>query len=198
MLKDKVRTTTYRDSIYNNKHLFKDKVVMDVGSGTGILSMFAAQAGAKRVFAVEFSAMAKKSEEIIKDNKLDHIITVLHSKMEDINELPDGIEKVDVIISEWMGYCLLYESMLNTVIYARDKWLKPDGVMMPDRARLYICAIENDQYKTTRINWWKDVYGFDMSSIGEAVINDPLVMWIEPHRVVTDNCCIKVSCKGIL
>ena len=37
--------------------------------------------------------------------------------------LPDGIEKVDIIISEWMGYCLFYESMLNTVIYARDKFL---------------------------------------------------------------------------
>lgn len=42
--------------------------------------------------------------------------------MEDV-ELPDGVEKVDIIISEWMGYCLFYESMLNTVIYARDKWL---------------------------------------------------------------------------
>jgi hypothetical protein len=38
-------------------------------------------------------------------------------------ELPHGIEKVDIIVSEWMGYCLFYESMLNTVIYARDKWL---------------------------------------------------------------------------
>ena len=52
MLKDEVRTTTYRNSIYHNQHLFKDKVVMDVGSGTGILSMFAAKAGAKKVFAV--------------------------------------------------------------------------------------------------------------------------------------------------
>lgn len=54
MLKDEVRTLTYRNAIYHNKHLFKDKVVMDVGSGTGILSMFAAKAGAKKVFAVIF------------------------------------------------------------------------------------------------------------------------------------------------
>ena len=52
MLKDEVRTMTYKNSIYHNRHLFKDKVVMDVGSGTGILSMFAARAGAKKVFAV--------------------------------------------------------------------------------------------------------------------------------------------------
>ena len=193
MLKDEVRTKTYRNSIYHNKHLFKDKIVMDVGSGTGILSMFAAQAGAKRVFAVEFSSMAKQSEKIIKDNKLDHIITVLHSKMEDITELPDGIEKVDVIISEWMGYCLLYESMLNTVIYARDKWLQPDGVLMPDKARLYVCAIEDRQYKDDKINWWENVYGFNMSSIREVAISEPLVDCVDPNQVVTNNCCIKVS-----
>lgn len=52
MLKDEVRTLTYRNSMYHNKHVFKDRVVLDVGSGTGILSMFAAKAGAKKVFGV--------------------------------------------------------------------------------------------------------------------------------------------------
>jgi type I protein arginine methyltransferase len=52
MLKDRVRTMAYRDAIMNNAHLFKDKVVLDVGCGTGILSMFAAKAGAKQVFGV--------------------------------------------------------------------------------------------------------------------------------------------------
>lgn len=61
--------------------------------------------------------------------------------------------QVDVIISEWMGYCLFYESMLNTVIYARDKWLVQEGVLFPDRAKLYICAIEDRQYKDDKINW---------------------------------------------
>uniref|UniRef100_A0A8C5M305 Protein arginine methyltransferase 8 n=1 Tax=Leptobrachium leishanense TaxID=445787 RepID=A0A8C5M305_9ANUR len=52
MLKDEVRTLTYRNSMYHNKHVFKDKVVLDVGSGTGILSMFAAKAGARKVYGV--------------------------------------------------------------------------------------------------------------------------------------------------
>ena len=43
------------------------------------------------------------------------------------------IIQVDIIISEWMGYCLFYESMLDTVLYARDKWLAPGGLMFPDR-----------------------------------------------------------------
>lgn len=54
MLKDEVRTLTYRNSIYHNKHLFKGKIVLDVGCGTGILSMFAAKAGAAKVIGVSF------------------------------------------------------------------------------------------------------------------------------------------------
>lgn len=43
---------------------------------------------------------------------------------------------IDVLVSEWMGYCLLYESMLSSVLYARDKWLKPGGSILPDTATI--------------------------------------------------------------
>jgi len=191
MLKDEVRTVTYRNAIYHNRHLFEGKVVMDVGSGTGILSMFAAKAGAKKVFAVEFSNMAIQSKQIIADNKLDHIIDVIHGKVEDVLELPGGYQKVDVIISEWMGYCLFYESMLNTVIYARDKWLTEDGAMFPDKASLYLFGIEDRQYKEDKINWWDNVYGFNMSSIRQVAITEPLVDVVDNNQVVTSNSLIK-------
>jgi len=54
---------------------------------------------------------------------------LVHGKVEEVT-LPDGIETVDIIVSEWMGYCLFYESMLNTVIYARDKWLVTDSSLI--------------------------------------------------------------------
>ncbi|GMR49126.1 hypothetical protein PMAYCL1PPCAC_19321, partial [Pristionchus mayeri] len=191
LLKDKIRTKAYRDAIYLNKHLFKDKVVMDVGSGIGILSMFAAKNGAKRVLAVEFSNMAVQSRQIIKDNNLDHIIEVVQSKIEDIKELPFGIEKVDVIISEWMGYCLFYKSMLNTVLYARDKWLVPRGLLFPDKAKLFVTAIEekiNCMYRCCR---WDDVYGFNMSSIRKVAITEPLVDALRSNRVMANSYCVK-------
>ena len=70
--------------------------------------------------------------------------------MEEI-ELPDGIEKVDIIVSEWMGYCLLYETMLPSVIYARDKYLNKGGMIFPDKCDLYITAIEDAQYKVSEL-----------------------------------------------
>ncbi|XP_050300718.1 protein arginine N-methyltransferase 1 [Anthonomus grandis grandis] len=190
MLKDEVRTLTYRNSMYHNKHLFNGKVVMDIGCGTGILSMFAAKAGAKKVIAVECSNIVEYARKIVETNKLDHIITIVKGKVEEIT-LPDGIEKVDIIISEWMGYCLFYESMLDTVLFARDKWLKPDGLLFPDRCSLFITAIEDRQYKDEKINWWDDVYGFDMSSIRKVAISEPLVDVVDPKQVVTSPALVK-------
>ena len=58
--------------------------------------------------------------------------------------------QVDIIISEWMGYALYYESMLPTVLDARDKWLNPGGAILPDKSRLLIAAIEDADYKEVR------------------------------------------------
>lgn len=59
-----------------------------------------------------------------------------------MEEVKLPVDKVDIIISEWMGYCLFYESMLDTVLFARDKWLAPGGMLFPDRATLFVSAIE--------------------------------------------------------
>lgn len=190
MLKDEVRTLTYRNSMWHNKHLFKGKVVLDVGCGTGILSMFAAKAGARMVIGVDMSSIVDHAKQIVKDNKLDDVVTIIRGKVEEIS-LPEGVDKVDIIISEWMGYCLFYESMLDTVLYARDKWLAPGGLMFPDKATLYICAIEDRQYKDDKINWWDDVYGFDMSSIRKVALTEPIVDVVDRNQVVTNSCLIK-------
>lgn len=73
--------------------------------------------------------------------------------------------------------------MLDTVVFARDKWLKPDGLLFPDRACLYITAIEDRQYKDEKINWWDNVYGFNMSSIRSVAITEPLVDVVDPKQV---------------
>ncbi|KFK40319.1 protein arginine n-methyltransferase 1 [Arabis alpina] len=188
MLKDVVRTKSYRDVIYKNKFLIKDKIVLDVGAGTGILSLFCAKAGAAHVYAVECSQMADTAKEIVKSNGFSDVITVLKGKIEEI-ELP--VPKVDVIISEWMGYFLLYENMLDTVLYARNKWLVDGGIVLPDKASLYLTAIEDAHYKQDKVEFWNDVYGFDMSCIKRRAITEPLVDTVDGNQIVTDSKLLK-------
>ncbi|CAH8546257.1 unnamed protein product [Schistosoma rodhaini] len=188
MLKDEIRTLTYRSALIHNKHLVRDKVVLDVGCGTAILCLFAIKAGAKHAIGIDCSNIIDRAMEVVRANNMADRITLIKGKVEEV-ELPPEYPKVDIVISEWMGYCLFYESMLNTVIYARDKWLAPGGIIMPDRATLYVCAIEDRQYKDEKINWWDSVYGFDMSCIRKVALTEPLVDVVDPNQVVT-NCCL--------
>lgn len=183
MLKDEVRTKSYRDAIYQNPHLFKDKVVLDVGCGTSILSMFAVKAGAKHVIGVDMSTIIDKAKEIVERNGMSDKITLLQGKMEEV-VLP--YDKVDIIISEWMGYFLLYESMLDTVLYARDKYLVKDGLIFPDKATIFMAGIEDGDYKEEKIGFWDNVWGFDYTPLKETAMTEPLVDTVDIKAVVTD------------
>ncbi|KAI0140930.1 protein arginine N-methyltransferase 1 [Hypoxylon sp. NC0597] len=183
MLKDEVRTKSYMNAIVQNKHLFKDKIVLDVGCGTAILSMFAVKAGAKHVIGVDMSTIIFKAKEIVKVNGMADKITLIQGKMEEI-ELP--FPKVDIIISEWMGYFLLYESMLDTVLYARDKYLAEGGLIFPDKATIFACGIEDGEYKDEKIGFWDNVYGFDYTPLKETALAEPLVDTVEVKAAVTD------------
>lgn len=154
-----------------------------MGCGTGILSMFAAKAGAKHVYAVDCSSIIVQAKRIVQKNGLDHKITMIRGKIEDM-ELP--VERVDIIVSEWMGYFLLYESMLDTVIYARDKWLTPNGIIFPDKAVMYLTAIEDGYVRKERFDFWDDVYGFDMTPIKEVALKEPVVDVVDAKALVTD------------
>jgi len=179
MLKDKVRTLSYKRSIIENKHLFRGKAVLDVGCGTGILSLFASQAGARVVYAVDTSDIINQAKQIVIDNGFSGKVICLQGKMEEV-ELP---EKVDIIVSEWMGYFLLYESMLPTVLYARDKWLNEGGLIFPDQANLYLAAIEDGDYKAEKIEYWNNVYGFNFSCIQDMAYREPLVDTVNAQAI---------------
>jgi len=135
MLSDHIRMKAYHSAIFDNKDYFQGKVVLDVGAGSGVLSMWCAQAGAAHVYAVEYTDMALHARELIARNGLSDRVTVIQSSMEDV-ELGEGV-RVDAIVSEWMGLLLFRESMLDTVIYARDNFLKPGGTMWPSHAAMY-------------------------------------------------------------
>ena len=102
MLQDLTRTGTYRHAFVSNAVDFHDKVVLDVGTGTGILAIFACQAGARKVYAVEASQSAEIARSLIEANGYSDRIEVIQAKLEDV-QLP---EKVDIIISEPIGFLL--------------------------------------------------------------------------------------------
>lgn len=111
MLADHNRMAAYHSAILGNQDVFRDKVVMDIGTGSGILAVWAAQAGARKVYAIEYTDIAKHAQKVMSANGVDNIVTIIQSSVEDV-ELPierDGLEVegegtfrcVDIIVSEW-------------------------------------------------------------------------------------------------
>uniref|UniRef100_A0A673M0J7 type I protein arginine methyltransferase n=1 Tax=Sinocyclocheilus rhinocerous TaxID=307959 RepID=A0A673M0J7_9TELE len=107
-------------NIYLRPYLFGKEVVLDVGCGTGILSMFAAKAGARKVIAVDQSEIIYQAMDIVRSNKLEDTITLIKGRIEEI-DLP--VEKVDIIISEWMvsGCFLCIFQFVNINMLSREK-----------------------------------------------------------------------------
>jgi len=186
MIDDESRTAAYCDAIEKNSSYFRGKVVADVGCGSGILSLFAARAGAKKVYAIECTNMYKIAMEIIKDNHFEHIITVVVGEAEKI-ELP---EKVDIIVSEWMGYSLYFEVMLPSVLSVRDRFLKPDGYMLPSNARLYLSLCEATEFRCTTVDFWDNTYGFNFSAMKKIALQEPVIETFYRDQIIASSCTI--------
>ncbi|KAF0992196.1 hypothetical protein HZS_3120 [Henneguya salminicola] len=172
MLCDRIRTESYQFAILRNPQDFKDKIILDVGTGTGILSFFAVFAGAKKVYAVEASSMAIHAKSLVDANNLGDKICVMHTKLENICELPP----IDMIISEPMGYMLFNERMLETYVHAR-KFLAPGGNMFPTVADFWIVpfsddAVYNDVYNKALFWYHKSFYGIDVTAVSDEALKE--------------------------
>ncbi|KAL7220690.1 hypothetical protein ACSBR2_013553 [Camellia fascicularis] len=190
MLQDYVRTGTYYAAVIENRADFVGRVVVDVGAGSGILSLFAAQAGAKHVYAVEASEMAEYARKLIAGNSLlGQRITVIKGKVEDV-ELP---EKADILISEPMGTLLVNERMLETYVIARDRFLVPNGKMFPTNGRIHMAPF-SDEYLYVEIAnkslFWQqqNYYGVDLTplygSAFQGYFSQPVVDAFDPRVLV--------------
>lgn len=187
MLSDKVRTETYRDAILKNSDTIKEKVVLDLGCGTGILSMFSATAGAKKVYALDQSEIIYHAMDIVRENSLQDVITLVKGRLED-TKLE---EKVDIIVSEWMGYFLLFEGMLDSVIYARENCLNPGGLLLPNRCNISLVANGDIDTHKKLIDFWSDVYGYKMNCMKSEVVREASIDVVASKNIISEPYIIK-------
>lgn len=110
-------------------------------------------------------------------------IEFVKGRLEDTN-LP--VDKVDIIVSEWMGYFLLFEGMLDSVIYARDNHLSPNGCLMPNRCTISLLGHGDENRHQQLISYWNDVYGFDMSCLQKEVLRETSIEVCNPKYVLTE------------
>ena len=160
MLKDSTRVFAYKAAIDHYSSQWQEATVVDVGAGTGLLSVMCARF-AKRVIAIEASRLAHFLQQVV-DANVPGAVEV-HECMAEQLKLSD-CQKVDAIVSEWMGYCLLFENMLPSVLSVRDRYLKEGGQMLPSKCRLLMAPIQ-DGWREEKLHFWRSVSGIDMSPL---------------------------------
>jgi len=180
MIRDRVRTDAFRRAL--NAVVRPGDIVLDVGAGSGILSVFAARAGAARVYAVERTPIAGLAVQLAAANDAADTVTVIHGDIIDI-ELP---EPVDVIVSEWLGGFGIDEGMLAPVIAARDRWLKPGGVMIPHSVTAWT-ALVHDRYLADMIEFLREnPFGLKLEVLVEDTVNEIIYSGTFRHLAADD------------
>ena len=184
---DKIVTLSFKAAIEINTETFLDKIVLDINSGIGLNSLFACKYGAAKVYSIEPNKTKSKiAKKIIRDNHYENVIKCINI---DIYNLKLK-EKVDIIICNWMGNFLLQNSYIKQVIYARNNFLTKNGLIFPNKAILYMCGIEDNEYKSQKLNSWDNIYGIDMNCIEIESIKSPLIESFHKNSIISSICPI--------
>lgn len=166
LLQDTVRTNAFRDAI--RRYVTPDSVVLDLGTGSGILSFFACEAGARRVFAVDATHSADLASFLARHLGFADRIQVIHDRSTNI-ELP---ERANVLVTETLGAFGFNEQILSSVIDARARLLTADAVIIPRSIDLYLVPVDDASIYEQRVNWWNEKpYGFDFSPLAVFASN---------------------------
>ncbi len=175
LLADAVRTLAYREAL--RRSVSPDDVVLDLGSGIGILAFFACDAGARRVFAVETDHVADTAFLLARHLGYGDRIGVFHEHSTKIN-LP---ERASILVTETLGFLGFDEGLLGTVIDARKRLLRPDATIIPRKVALSLVPVELPTQHREHVAWWSESrYGFDLSPLRIFSSNALYYAQIEP------------------
>jgi precorrin-6B methylase 2 len=138
-----------------------ESVVLDLGAGTGVHGLMAARLGARRVYLVEREDFIALAEENVRANGLADVVRCVQGRIEDV-EIP---EKIDIIVSALTGNFLLTEDLLPSLFVARDRYLKPGGVLVPDAAIMEVVPVSAPAFHEREIACWSmPQFGVDLSA----------------------------------
>ncbi len=159
MLSDRVRVNAYRDGIHRNVH--EGDVVLDLGTGTGLLAFMAVKAGASKVYAVEHSDFIDVARAIAEHNNITNIEFVQANSREFTPP-----EKIDVVLHEQMGDELFNENMLENLLDLRDRVLRSGGRILPSHFQLFVEPVSFHEEMRVRRFWNIDLPdGIDLSAM---------------------------------
>lgn len=185
MLSDSVRVNAYHQGIHRNVN--EGDVVLDLGTGTGLLAFMAAKAGASKVYAVEHSDFIDVAREIAEHNNISNIEFVQANSREFTPPEP-----VDVVIHEQMGDELFNENMLENLLDLRDRVLAPGGRILPARFQLFVEPVSFYESMRVRRFWNIDLPdGIDLSATERSLIaarydtGRTEQLWTRPGSVAT-------------
>jgi len=156
MMSDRVRVDAYARAIA--QAVQPGDVVVDLGAGLGLLTLMALRAGAARVYAIEKADSIELARAVVEHNGLTERVVFLHGNSKEMF-LP---ERADVLVSETLGSFGIDENTLAFTADARDRFLKPDGRMVPERIRPWLAPVQSPDGHE-RVDFWHDVAGFDYS-----------------------------------
>ena len=173
MLSDKVRMQAYRDAIF--KTVKPGDVVIDLGAGTGILSIWAVQAGASKVYAIEKTNAIELAKEIARANHCLDKIEFLNENSADV-ELP---ERANVLISETLGSFGIDENTLQFTIDARQRFLFDDAKMIPQSLELFVAPID-DKKTYEKLDFWRHIPDINFTPVFDLFSKKIMVESVKP------------------
>lgn len=162
MLHDEERAELYDRAIRQVVAPDTDRLVLDIGTGSGLLAMMAARAGARQVVACEGQpSVAETTVEVVRAAGYDDAVTVV-PKMSTRMRVPEDLpRRADLLVTETVDCGLLGEGILDTIAHAREHLLTEDAIIMPSRGRVFAQLVES--LPLHRKNHVGKLYGFDLA-----------------------------------